>query len=186
MVDNQIVLYKEDIRHPYKKIGIKTLSVNVVSSPIRKGYCDAKDKEDNGFSQCKHLKNESSKRKIPVHKALKGLGFMDFVEQQKSKGRNRLFTDLNMTRDGYGGNASKWFSRYIKKQGVIHRKKSFHSFRHTLVKELKIARVNPKEIAGLVGHYDADITTNRYGNGEMPITILDEAIQKSPPHRDDI
>jgi integrase len=140
----------------------------------------------NDNSEDKSLKNESSKRKIPIHKALKRLGFIDFVEQQKSQGRNRLFTDLKMTRDGYGGNASKWFSRHLKKQGVIHRKKSFHSFRHTLVEELKIARVNPNEIAGLVGHYDAAITTNRYGSGEIPITILDDAIQLLPPHRGDI
>jgi hypothetical protein len=38
----------------------------------------------------------------------------------------------------------------------------------------------------LAGHYDADITTNQYGTGEIPITILDEAIQKLPPHSDDI
>jgi integrase len=132
------------------------------------------------------LKGESSKRKTPIHKALKRLGFLDFVEQQKLKGKDRLFTDLKMTRDGYGGNASKWFSRHIKKQGVIHRKKSFHSLRHTFVEELKMARVHYKDIAGLVGHYDADITTNRYGSGEIPIAILDEAIQKLPSHSDDI
>ena len=99
---------------------------------------------------------------------------------------SRLFPELKMTRDGYGGNASKWFARYQVNQDVIHLKKSFHSFRHTFVAELVEAKVHYKDIAGLVGHYDDHITTRRYGTGNLPIGVLKEAIQKLPPHSDDI
>jgi integrase len=144
-------------------------------------YIDINDNTDN-----KRLKNRASKRKVPIHKSLIRLKFLDYVEKQKINGLDRLFPELKKTCDGYGGNASKWFGRHLIKQAVIHNKKSFHSFRHTFTELLKKAKVDTKEIAGLVGHYDADITTNRYGSGELPITILDEAIQKLPPHRDDI
>jgi integrase len=77
----------------------------------------------------KNLKNLSSKRIVPIHEKLIGLGFLDYVEKLRIRKANRLFPELKKQRDGYSQAAQKWFNaRYKKGCGVIDSKKTFHSF----------------------------------------------------------
>jgi hypothetical protein len=41
-----------------------------------------------------NLKNEDSKRRVPVHSALIALGFLDYIAKIKKAGHLRLFPDL--------------------------------------------------------------------------------------------
>lgn len=100
----------------------------------------------------KVLKNQSSRRVVPIHSNLIHMGFLDFVNQAAKEGREKLFSD-GLTYDskkGWGGRATHFFCRfpsasttasgYLYKCGIRGRdaegrtdRKNFHSFRHTFV-----------------------------------------------------
>ncbi|MBT9237034.1 site-specific integrase [Pseudomonas sp. MG-2] len=134
----------------------------------------------------KVLKNQSSRRVVPIHSELIRMGFLDFVLQAAKEGREKLFSD-GLTYDskkGWGSRATHFFCRfpspstkasgYLYKCGIRERdaegrtdRKNFHSFRHTFV---DMARESGEE-AYLVA---PDITGHsrgkegqiaRYGNG---------------------
>jgi integrase len=128
----------------------------------------------------KKLKTLSSERLIPIHTHLIDLGFLKFVQKPK---RDMLFRELKRRRDGYSQDASKWFGRYSDTVGVTHKKKTFHSFRHTLSNTLKNAKIETKMIIGILGHADSDISTGRYG-GDYEPGILSEAIETIPRLKD--
>jgi len=125
----------------------------------------------------KKLKNLSSARLIPIHTHLIELGFLEFVQKPV---RTMVFRELKKRRDGYSQDVSKWFQRFSKNTaGVIHERKSFHSFRHTVSYILKNAKVETKMIIGILGHADKDISTGRYGDDYEP-GVLSEAIETIP------
>ena len=134
----------------------------------------------------KVLKNQSSRRVVPIHSDLIRMGFLDFVTQAVRERREKLFSD-GLTYDakkGWGSRATHFFCRfpspstkaggYLYKCGIRERdaegrtdRKNFHSFRHTFV---DMARESGEE-AYLVA---PDITGHsrgkegqiaRYGNG---------------------
>lgn len=104
----------------------------------------------------KSLKNQHSRRHIPIHDELIRLGLLDFVRQAKVEGRAKLFSDglTYQPTKGWGGIATTFFTRIPSKStkygGYFHtigiRKrladgkpdgKKFHSFRHTFVDLLR-------------------------------------------------
>lgn len=113
----------------------------------------------------KKLKTLSSRRLVPVHPRLIELGLFEHVESLRRKGADRLFPELKKQRDGFSQAASKWFIRYREKHRVG---KTFHSFRHTFIDELKQLDVDDKKISALVGHKDESMTTGRYGKPYKP------------------
>lgn len=98
----------------------------------------------------KSLKNQSSRRTLPIHSELIRMGFLAFVEQAIKEGREKLFSDglTYNPKKGWGSNATHFFCRfpspstpasgYFFKCGIRERdaegktdRKNFHSFRHT-------------------------------------------------------
>src|SRR5690606_32685552 len=82
---------------------------------------------DNG----KRLKTAASERFIPVHPQLVEIGFLSFVEQRRTAGAVRLFSELQKSSTGYYSDPfSKWFRRFLERAGATREKTCFHSFRH--------------------------------------------------------
>lgn len=54
---------------------------------------------DKGLDQ--RVKNAASRRVVPVHSHLRGLGFLSFVEEKRAKGSDRLFPELPLDGQGY-------------------------------------------------------------------------------------
>ncbi|MCB2216999.1 MAG: tyrosine-type recombinase/integrase [Desulfobulbaceae bacterium] len=125
----------------------------------------------------KRLKTKSSERLVPVHTHLIKLGLLDYVEYLKGCGEERLFPELRKRRDGYGQTVSKWFQRYKARCG-IGQGKTFHSFRHTFVTQLKHKGVDPFMIHELDGHTIESESMGRYGKRYTSELLLTEAIQK--------
>ncbi len=123
-----------------------------------------------------NLKNGSSRRVIPLHPALIDLGFVGHVHQIKSSGVVRLFPELEPTRDKLGHAPSKWFSRYKHKQGVTDARKTFHSFRHTFIDDMRDAGVQDSLVKRMVGHEDNSVTFGIYGS-RTPLKAMLEALQ---------
>jgi len=122
----------------------------------------------------KKLKNLSSRRIIPVHPTLMGLGFLEYVDHQGKRGAHRLWT--NLTRrdaDGYGSAFGKWFQRFNREYVTKDKAKVFHSFRHTVADTLKQEGVQEVVIAEIMGHANDSMTMSRYGKRYQPKVLLD-------------
>jgi integrase len=129
--------------------------------------------DDDNESQ--KLKNSSSRRTLPIHPALIQLGLLDYVNSQRTENSARLFPELEPVRGKLGHAPSKWFSRYRIKMGVTDPKKTFHSFRHTMIDDLRDAGVQDSLIKRIAGHEDSAVTFGVYGS-RIPIKAMVEAL----------
>lgn len=59
--------------------------------------------------------------------------------------------------------------------GIADPKKTFHSFRHTMIDDLRDAQVQDSLIKRMVGHEDGAVTFGVYGS-RIPIKAMLEAI----------
>ncbi|KPN91821.1 site-specific integrase [Pseudomonas nunensis] len=129
---------------------------------------------DDGHESQK-LKNSSSRRTLPIHPALIQLGLLEYVQIQRTPNSDRLFPELEPVRGKLGHAPSKWFSRYRTKMGITDPKKTFHSFRHTMIDDLREAGVQDSLIKRIAGHEDSAVTFGVYGS-RIPIKAMAEAI----------
>lgn len=123
------------------------------------------------------LKNASSRRVLPLHPALIDLGLLLDVESVRNTGVDRLFPELEAVRGKLGHAASKWFGRYKTKLGITDPRKTFHSFRHTLIDDLREAGVQDSLIKRIAGHEDGAVTFSIYGS-RSPLKAMLEAMMQ--------
>ena len=112
----------------------------------------------------KKLKSKAAERFIPVHPELEKLGLLNHIDKLRARNEQRLFSELQRSRDGYSQTPSKWFGKFKVKAGITSQFKVFHSFRHTVANELKQADVPRDQAAEILGHdRGKDVTYGRYG-----------------------
>ncbi len=125
------------------------------------------------------LKNNNSKRCVPIHPFVKTLGFLDYYRSISGNSTGRLFPE--MKRDTFekkfGPNFSKWFTRYRQEIGVYVLLQDAHSFRHNATNKLYEMDVAEHLIDELTGHKGGSISRQVY-KGKMPIVKLYAAIAK--------
>lgn len=119
------------------------------------------------------VKNEDSRREIPIHPDLVKLGLMDRVETLKSKGENMLFPELTAGQNGFGGAVSKGITRYLNQLGITARgsgRVGAHSFRSTMIKHLAAKDISDEDSRKFVGHTLASGDSHRdyEEKGEIP------------------
>ncbi|QXH49960.1 site-specific integrase [Pseudomonas fakonensis] len=122
-----------------------------------------------------NLKNASSRRVLPLHPALIDLGLLTYVESVRATGSDRLFLELEAVRGKLGHAPSKWFGRYKLKHSITDPRKTFHSFRHTLIDDLRDAGVQDSLIKRIAGHEDGAVTFSIYGS-RSPLKAMLEAL----------
>ena len=143
-------LYKEDI---IKKDGIWCIDIN--------------KKLD------KRLKNEPSRRTIPIHLKLLEFGFIEYLDALP-KESPRIWQNLNYTKDkGYSNAMSKVFSRLKNQYVTQDSNKVFHSFRHNVANHLKQILEPERVIESLLGHANNSMSTSRYGKAYKPQVQFD-------------
>lgn len=132
----------------------------------------------NDDSGDKRQKTDASRRIVPVHPTLLGLGFAEYVAARKTAGDEKLFPDLKKDARGYYSDAfQKWFKRFQEECGVVHDRKSFHSFRHTF-KDTAVEVEMPEDLIAEVGGWSEKNTSQaRYGAGRK-LRTLHKAISK--------
>ena len=127
----------------------------------------------------RQLKNEQSRRDVPLHPELIRLGFLEYVATVALKGPDQVFPELKPggvdKKLGYG--FSKWFSGYRQQIGLKRDGLDFHSFRHGVTTKLFAANVNPGWIDLLTGHESGSESQRRYLKG-VPLPQLREAIER--------
>ena len=102
-------------------------------------------------------KNDYAPRWVPIHPELLEAGLLDYWSSIKAEGHSRLFPEMgNAERDGCGKRATVDFTEYRRSVGVGaltgRSTKAFHSFRSTLISELKERGVDGEMRRALVGH----------------------------------
>lgn len=124
-----------------------------------------------------NLKNASSRRVLPLHPALIEQGLLQHVESVRATGADRLFPELDAVRGKLGHAPSKWFGRYKTKLGITDPRKTFHSFRHTLIDDLRDAGVQDSLIKRIAGHEDGAVTFSIYGSRSPLRAMLEAMVQ---------
>jgi integrase len=125
------------------------------------------------------LKNNSSRRQIPIAKELIELGFLRYVEWVRGQDSTRLFPTLSKDFHGkLGGAFSKWFGRYKTELGFNSPKKVLYSLRHNMKDFLEAAKIPSKPLKRILGHASGDGTiTDGYGSG-VPFDVIHEEFSK--------
>ena len=96
------------------------------------------------------LKNTGSWRAVPMHPELVRLGFCDYVQ---SLPKGELFPHLPKAgKNGAGGQFGKWFGTFKSAKGFTSPAKSFHSFRHLVASELRLAGATDAQADAITGH----------------------------------
>ena len=128
----------------------------------------------------KKLKNQSSRRIVPIHDTLLELGFIDFINLlKKDTKRKRVFEELIYSEGTYGRSISRFFNnRYLPLLGIKTNKNGFHSFRHSVIDHLKQLGVEPHFINELVGHSQGNIDLDRYGKRYNPDILYNKCVKR--------
>ncbi|MCH4293660.1 site-specific integrase [Shewanella sp. 3B26] len=110
------------------------------------------------------IKTPTCERVIPIHPTLIAMGFLHFIERQRSQGHKRLFPELpRQAERGYAHRVSKWFTTFkVSKLGWTERE-TLHGIRHSVATLLKRKEFSSDLVAGLLGHSHGSITFDRYG-----------------------
>jgi integrase len=111
----------------------------------------------------KSIKNESSRRVVPVHPVLVELGLLDLVSRAQAKGQSRLFPEIRPCKRGMlSTEPSKFMQRYLKRIGAKERGLALHSFRHTFSDEVRRKGGSDAVLGSVLGHAKGTMTAH-YG-----------------------
>ena len=115
-------------------------------------------------------------RTCPVHPMLKRLGFMDYLEQQRVAGHDRVFPTLTYsTGKGWTGKIRTWWNETFQ-AGLLEDTagKSFHSLRKSFINQFKQSGLyetysDRSVVQSMVGHDEDDVTGEYYETHYCPV-----------------
>ncbi len=133
------------------------------------------------------LKNESSKRCVPIHDELLKLGILDLADamrltyKQKVHKCEKLFWEMKKGADKWSHDVGRWFSdTFFKTLSFERPGDKFHAFRHTFVDSMKNAGVDESTYGAIIGHNISLRTGGMYGDLHSLKTLRD-AVNKIVP-----
>jgi integrase len=139
---------------------------------------------------CIDFRDDNAKRKsiktgerriVPLHPFLvDDLRFPEFVKRVPVS-KKRIFHNLVYVNNRWGHGLGQWFGRFKKRAGIDSSgaNKTFHSFRHTLINQLKQSGADPQYVKEFVGHQTGkDITWDLYGKSFRPATLMEKVVLK--------
>lgn len=127
--------------------------------------------EDEDPVAAKKLKNESSHRTVPLHRALLDMGFLDYVASMRNAGCLHVFPHLPHKKvDGVGDLVSRDFISRFRAHGEINPESGLntkslvtHSLRHTF--RTAALRLPDQTFVNIVmGHYVPGVSIQVYGS----------------------
>ena len=124
------------------------------------------------------LKNEGSRRRVPIHSSLVRLGFLDYVKKVREGKHVRLFPTLTRGANGWSDPVGKAFGRLMTKVGLTDPALCLHSLRHGTLTKLHSSGC-PANIAQMIaGHSDGNVH-GRYVHRELiDLKVLREGLEK--------
>ncbi|MFK5922523.1 MAG: site-specific integrase [Verrucomicrobiota bacterium] len=136
-------------------------------------FLDLSEFDENG-NRRKRLKTNASSRRIPLHKEIIAIGFLDYVDEQRAKAEGEeLFPDLKSNATGNNGaSVSQWFTRtrnQIIGKPACNGDKSIHSFRHAVADAIREVTESDEILYAICGwgsNGEAN-SSRRYGRGSL-------------------
>jgi len=125
------------------------------------------------------IKNEASRRLVPIHPELWNLGIHQILGPS-GESDSLLFPGLKPGASGrLASTPSRWFNEtWLRKtKGITDPKLVLYSIRHSVATKLKHSGAPEALIAQLLGHSNSSMTTGRYGK-EYPLPQLVELVAK--------
>lgn len=129
----------------------------------------------------KTLKTGAAKRYIPVHPALIGLGFEEYVLSLKEKNERFLLPSIPQATSSKkaGAAASDWFGQKYRNVYLPTLKsggKVFHSFRHTFIQTALKSDVELIKLQQMVGHESKEMgaTMSYSGEGYSALQLMEQ------------
>lgn len=139
---------------------------------------------------CIDIREDNAERKsvkvgerpiVPLHPFLVDeLRFPEFV-QSIATSKKRVFHELKYVNNRWGHGFGQWFGKFKKRAGIdaTAGKKSFHSFRHTLINYLKQNDAEKDHVKEFVGHKSGeDISWDVYGKQFYPQKLMEKVVSK--------
>ena len=121
------------------------------------------------------LKTKASARVVPLHPLLIERGFIRYVKGLPLD--SRVFPGLRRIKDRYSHKESDAFKNVLKSAGVVG-KKSFHSFRHTVMNYLSLKDIPVQTIRDLVGHDQQGTAERFYIKRLRPKDLMEKMVLK--------
>lgn len=141
----------------------------------------------NDHGHHKSIKNEQSRRQIPICSRLKRLGFLDFLDERRQAGGTDglLFPELTFHPTHlYSRDPSRFFCGPRTGSGYIgahctHTREggwNFKSFRRTFALRLEASGIPSSTIAYLLGHRSgsSDVTEKHYLSQPLSVSMLEQ------------
>jgi integrase len=119
---------------------------------------------------------------VPIHPRLIELGLPKYVADICKSDKARVFEDIYSVSKAAAKNYfSQWFGRYKEYIALSDDGLVFHSFRHTMITQLRDMSAPDYLIWSIVGHGESKKTqTDQYGGAVSPATKL-EWLKKIDP-----
>lgn len=147
-------------------------------------YFNYKVEDEARASGDQRMKNSKSRyRKVPVHRNLKNLHFIEFVEGRRKKGFKKLFPEEKRNNNGKFKNFSSWFNERFKTKFNIKRAngelKDFHNLRHCVGTNLVGHGYDIGIVNSIMGHAskNRNETEQTYSSG-LFLSKQNEIVQK--------
>lgn len=132
---------------------------------------------DEGEDQ--RVKTDASIRTFPLHPFLLDLGFIEYIEDLRSRGVSSLLPSLPKKLVKSGDQSSKWYGRYKKSflpADFKDERKVFHSFRHSFIQTASQCEAEIPKLQRIVGHEPAYFkeTSTYIGEAFTQQSLLEE------------
>ena len=117
---------------------------------------------------------------VPLHPFLvDDMNFVGYVKNLPDK-NGRKFPEMKRVKGRYSHGFSQWFRKFKIRCGLdpTPRKKTFHSFRHTVVDNLMQKEIPERVVAMLFGHSIPGQTGGRYAKLFKPEKLLDRTVSQ--------
>ena len=135
--------------------------VDIFMDADTKTWCLNISKDTAADERIKKSVKTGEARKVPIHKMLVELGFLEYVESVKATGAKLLFPEWKPVNRRASGEAEKWFRQLIRDTELRDetpglRILGMHIFRHTLL-TYGAAQDPALSLMGITGHAQGDI-----------------------------
>lgn len=155
---------------------------------IRPNKEDNQSDSEGNKAYLKRVKNKGSIRFVPIHPTLKKLGFLNFVERQKTSNNDvRLFPNCRPYKNSNSASFTRFFNERYLPHYFPNRKnyvETFHSLRHNYRDALREAEL-PLDVICALGGWSLDLgIQSRYGSGYKPQKLYDHIEKISYPRID--
>lgn len=136
----------------------------------------------NGNGETKHLKNKSSQRILPIHQKILDSGFIEYVDDIRSKGYKHLFPKIKYSKaHRYTQAMTVWFNtKFLPELGLKTDKLVFHSMRHTITTQLLEAGTNDSLVKMIRGSSLGKDSTFAHYDHSKRLGLMKEALEKLP------